>query len=190
MSLLVIPKWYLLPKIHHHCLQLLTQKEIIGDSHIILLKFSLGFGKCIQQDYIPSHSSVQTKMQPCQSTPTLFASVVTYLEFPGKSTIPFVFSKIYLKQRISSRRVDKWATYPFTAYLIQTSKLLCWTVTNSIFNARLSIDAAVCMISSLTCSWWLPSSLWIAGYGMSPIIGCWMSSGLPVKRTYARGGNL
>ena len=47
------------------------------------------------------------------------------------------------------------------------SKLFCWTVTNSIFSARLSMDAAVCLISSLTCSWWLPSSLWIAGCGIS-----------------------
>ena len=47
------------------------------------------------------------------------------------------------------------------------SKLFCWTVTNSIFSARLSMDAAVCLISSLTCSWWLPSSLWIAGCGIT-----------------------
>ena len=46
---------------------------------------------------------------------------------------------------------------------------------NSIFSARLLIDAAVCLISSPTCSWWLPSSLWIAGYGINSKISCWMT---------------
>ena len=46
---------------------------------------------------------------------------------------------------------------------MQTFRLFCWMVTNSIFNAKLSMDAVVCLISSPTCSWWLPSSSSIAG---------------------------
>ena len=51
---------------------------------------------------------------------------------------------------------------------MQTSRLFCWTVTNNIFSAKSSIDAAVCLISSPTCSWWLPSSSSIAGNVLSP----------------------
>ena len=50
---------------------------------------------------------------------------------------------------------------------MHTSRLFCCTVTNNIFSAKSSIDAAVSLISSPTCSWWLPSSSSIAGNAMS-----------------------
>ena len=65
---------------------------------------------------------------------------------------------------------DKSTTDLFTAYSMQSFMLFCWTVTNNIFSAKLSIDAAVCLISSPTCSWWLPSSSSIAGHAISPKI--------------------
>ena len=49
--------------------------------------------------------------------------------------------------------INEWSTDLFTAHSMQTSKLFCWTVTNNIFNAKSSIDAAVCLISSPTWSW-------------------------------------
>jgi len=55
----------------------------------------------------------------------------------------------------------------FTAYSMQISRLICWALTNNIFSAKSSIDNAVCLISSPTCSWWLPSLSCIAGYTKS-----------------------
>ena len=59
---------------------------------------------------------------------------------------------------------------------------------NSIFSARLSIAAAVCLISSPTCFWWLPSSLWIAGCGISSKISYWMAMTYPQSAHKHEGG--
>jgi len=59
-----------------------------------LLNFSLGLRKCIQHNYTPLNSSVQTRMQHSKSMSPLFISVMTYPEFTGNSTIVWLDLKI------------------------------------------------------------------------------------------------
>ena len=127
-----------------------------------LLNFNFCLRRCIQRDYIPSNSSVQTRLRPGISIPTLFVSMMACLAFTSDITIELVFSKISLSRRWVEETADDWTTYGYTAFSIQASKLFFWTVTNSIFSARSSIDVAVCLISSPTCFWWSPSSSWRA----------------------------
>ena len=148
-----------------HHLPWLRQKS----SHI-LLNFSHNFRKFIQLTYLKIAMS-KPRCSPINQVPLCSFECSYLYNYQVKMYHCWsILEDISEIERSVEATVDKWTTDPFTAYSMQTSRLFCWTVMNSIFSAKSSIDAAVCLISSPTCSWWLPSSSWIAGHSVSPKI--------------------
>jgi len=124
-------------------------------SHMILLNFSHGSRKGIWLTYLEigmskprggPHDQFLLYSFECSC---LYIKAKMYHCWSICEDIPAIERSVEAK----IETMDKWSTDLFTAYSMHTSRLFCWTVTNNIFSAKSSIDAAVCLISSPTWSW-------------------------------------
>ena len=161
-------------------------------SYMILLNFSNGHRKCIWLTYQRIAVS-KPRCSPINQV-LLYPFEHLYL-YNSIQNVPLSIPKnteiyIWKIERWVEATAHKRITDPLTAYSMHTFRLFCWTVTNNIFSAKLSIDAAVCSISSPTCSWWLPSSSSIAENAINSKISQERTRDVHSNRTYAQGGNL
>jgi len=161
---------------YQHWIMILTLKYLLSpsflaqtevDSHIILLNFSHGSRKCIQLTYL---KIAMSKPRCSLVNQVLLCSFECSYLYNSSENVPL----LEYAQRYTWDRKVGWSN----------SGQVNHRLVHCIFNADLwvilldsdeqhlqsSINDAVCLISSPTCSWWLPSSSWIAGHAISPKI--------------------
>lgn len=122
-------------------------------------------------------------------------SSVKYVDSEANKTNLVNWRVKWLPTKILSATLISLKNLLNTDYLIvhrmESFRLFRWIETYIIFRARSSRDSAVCLVSSFTMSWWLPSSscISVSTNADQNTMRKTQSTYVPSKTTWARGGN-